>query len=206
VRARAVLITLITGLGLLLAVVVLRPAGVRTDPAPAAAPAATAFHAPVTARAEAPEKPGEAVQVRVGAVDVDAPVVPVGVDERGRMEVPYDVRTIGWYRFGPRPGAGEGSVVLAGHVDDREQGAGAFVRLGELTAGDAVVVDLADGTTLRYRVRTVEEIGKAELPVERLFDRSGPPRLTLVTCSGAFDAVAREYRNNVVVTAEPVLG
>jgi LPXTG-site transpeptidase (sortase) family protein len=206
VRARAVLTVLVTGLGLLLAAAVLRPAGVRTDPAPAAAPAAaTAFHAPATAPAEAPEKPGEPVRVRVGAVDVASPVVPVGVDERGRMEVPDDVRTIGWYRFGSRPGAMEGSVVLAGHVDDREQGAGAFVRLGELAAGDGVMVDLADGTTLRYRVRTVEEIGKAELPVERLFDRSGPPRLTLVTCGG-FDAVAREYRNNVVVTAEPVLG
>jgi hypothetical protein len=42
--------------------------------------------------------------------------------------------------------------------------------------------------------------------VKRLFDRSAPPRLTLVTCRGVFDTVAREYRNNVVVTAEPVLG
>jgi hypothetical protein len=38
VRARAVLIALVTELGLLLAVAVQRPAGVRIDPAPAAAP------------------------------------------------------------------------------------------------------------------------------------------------------------------------
>jgi LPXTG-site transpeptidase (sortase) family protein len=132
--------------------------------------------------------------------------VPVGFDDRGQMRVPEDVRKVGWYRFGPGPGAADGSAVLAGHVDDRVQGPGAYVRLGELAEGDVVAVDLADGTTLRYGVRTVEEIGKDELPVERLFDRSGPPRLTLVTCGGAFDPVAREYQNNVVVTAEPILG
>jgi hypothetical protein len=33
-----------------------------------------------------------------------------------------------------------------------------------------------------------------------------PPRLTLVTCGGAFDPVARAYQDNVVVTAEPLLG
>jgi hypothetical protein len=73
-----VLIALASALGQPLAVAVLRPAGVRTDPAPAAAPAAaTAFRAPVTARAGAPEKPGEPVRVRVGAVDGDSLVVPI---------------------------------------------------------------------------------------------------------------------------------
>ena len=72
------LIALASGLGQPLAVAVLRPAGVRTDPAPAAAPAAaTAFRAPVTARAGAPEKPGEPVRVRVGAVDGDSLVMPI---------------------------------------------------------------------------------------------------------------------------------
>ncbi|GAA5136812.1 hypothetical protein GCM10023320_68570 [Pseudonocardia adelaidensis] len=152
-RARAVLIALVTELGLLLAVAVLRPAGVRTDPAPAAAPvAATAFHAPVSARAEAPEMPGEPVRVRVGAVDVDSPVAPDGV-----------ARGAGW-RFrttcGRSAGTASGRTQGGGgvgrtrrNVDDREQGAGAFFRLGELTAGDAVVVDLADGSADIDRAR-----------------------------------------------------
>ena len=58
------------------------------------------------------------------------PVTPVGVDDRGRMDVPFDIRTVGWYRFGPGPGATTGSAVLSGHVDDRDQGYGAFHRLG----------------------------------------------------------------------------
>jgi LPXTG-site transpeptidase (sortase) family protein len=212
-HSRAALIGLVAGLGLVLAAAVLWVTGAGADPAPVAAPAAaaTAFRAPVPVAAEAPDKLDleqavPPVRVRVDAIDVNADVVPVGVDDRGEMGVPEDVRKIGWYRFGPGPGAAEGAAVLAGHVDDRVQGPGAFVVLGELAEGDAVAVDLADGTTLRYGVRSVEEIGKDELPVERLFDRSGPPRLTLVTCGGAFDPVAREHQNNVVVTAEPVVG
>ena len=44
--------------------------------------------------------------IRLLQLGVDAPVLPVGVDGRGEMAVPDDVRTVGWYRFGPRPGHG----------------------------------------------------------------------------------------------------
>jgi LPXTG-site transpeptidase (sortase) family protein len=118
------------------------------------------------------------------------------------MAVPEDVRTVGWYRYGSRPGTSSGSSVLSGHVDDRVQGRGAFADLGEVEPGDPVEVELADGTRLAYRVRTVERIGKDELAVDQLFTRSGAPRLTLVTCGGDFDRTTRSYEQNVVVTAE----
>lgn len=142
--------------------------------------------------------------VRLSGIDVDAAVVPVGVDGRGEMEVPEDVDTVGWYRFGPGPGSDAGSAVLTGHVDDRVQGRGAFYSLTDLDEGDTVRVDLADGTVLDYRVTRVERIDKSVLPVDRLFARAGAPHLTLITCGGAFDRATRNYRDNVVVTAVPV--
>lgn len=175
------------------------------DPDPAAgAPTAPTAAAPATVGPGDPAVPEPAAPVRIRLVDLDtdAAVVPVGVDEQGAMQVPEDVRTVGWYRFGPGPG-GPGSSVLSGHVDDRVQGRGAFYRLAELAEGDRVRVDLADGTELGFRVRAVERIDKSELPVDRLFAREGAPRLTLVTCGGDFDRAARQYRENVVVTAEP---
>jgi sortase (surface protein transpeptidase) len=144
------------------------------------------------------------VQVRFPGLDAGAPVRAVGVDGRGEMEVPEDVRTVGWYRFGPGPGAPAGSAVLSGHVDDRVQGRGAFFGLTDLAEGDPVEVTLADGRVVGYRVVLVERVDKAVLPVDRLFARDGAPRLTLVTCGGEFDRAARSYRENVVVTAEPV--
>jgi hypothetical protein len=48
-----------------------------------------------------------------------------------------------------------------------------------------------------------EVYAKQELPLARLFARDGKPRLTLITCGGAFDAGERRYDDNIVVTAVP---
>ena len=169
--------------------------------APAAGAATTV--GPVPARPVPVPAPAEPVGIRLPGVGVDAPVLPVGVDGSGEMAVPPDVRTVGWYRFGPGPGAAAGSSVLAGHVDDREQGRGAFYRLVELAVGEPVQVQLADGTELGYRVRDVQRVAKSSLPVEELFGRDGRPRLVLITCGGEFDRAAGRFRDNVVVFAEP---
>ena len=110
---------------------------------------------------------------------------------------------VGWYRFGPRPGDPAGSTVLSGHVDSAEQGKGAFFRLRELEPGDPVVVRSSDGRTWRYRVVSREEWPKSEVPLDRIFARSGAARLTLVTCGGGFREDIRSYKDNIAVTAVP---
>jgi sortase family protein len=189
------------------------PAGavppVVTAPAvvPAVVPALLRDPAPASLGA-APEaaQPAPPVRIRVADAGVDAPVVVTGVDEQGGMAVPEDVRTIGWYRFGAGPGAAAGSAVLAGHVDDRIQGRGAFYSLADLPAGSPIEVTLADGTVLAYRVNAVERVSKAVLPADRLFARDGPPQLALITCGGDFDRARGGYTDNVVVTAAPGTG
>jgi LPXTG-site transpeptidase (sortase) family protein len=177
-----------------------------TVAAPPSSSAATGGVAPVPTATGAPTAPAAPARIDIGGIGVAAPVVAVGVDARGRMEVPLDVRTVGWYRYGPGPGGGRGSAVLSGHVDDREQGLGAFHRLADVSVGDPVTVALADGTVLDYRVRTVERVPKTDLPVDLVFRRDGPPLLTLVTCGGEFDRAASGYTDNVVVVAEPGTG
>jgi sortase (surface protein transpeptidase) len=143
------------------------------------------------------------VRIAVPALGIDAAVDPVGVDPDGQMAIPADVGRVGWYRFGPVPGT-PGSAVVAGHVDDAEQGLGILARLREAAAGQEVVVTDAEGTTSRWRVVSRELITKAALPLDRIFARSGPPRLVLLTCGGPFLPEYRSYRDNVVVVAEPV--
>jgi hypothetical protein len=65
--------------------------------------------------------------------------------------------------------------VLSGHVDDQDQGYGAFHRLGDLVPGDPVAVDLADGGVVSYRVEAVSRVPKGDLPVGELFARTGAP-------------------------------
>ncbi len=141
-------------------------------------------------------------RLRLPALDLDLPVVAVGVDDDGQMEVPEDVGDAGWYRHGPTPGD-PGNAVIAGHVDSRVQGLGAFHRLVDLQVGDRVEVTSDDGTTT-WVVAGRRLVDKAALDPSALFRRSGQPRLVLVTCGGDFDGSVRSYRSNVVVVAHPV--
>ena len=159
----------------------------------------------VTARDAAPAAAQAApapARISVPAWGVDAPVDSVGIAADGQMELPEDVSRVGWYRFGPVPGA-DGSAVLAGHVDDREQGPGALFPLTDAAVGDEVTVTDAAGSATRWRVVSREVITKQALPLDRLFARDGAPRLTLITCGGPFLPEFRSYRDNVVVVAEP---
>ena len=134
-----------------------------------------------------------------------APVDPVGIEEDKSMEIPVDVSRIGWYEYGPAPGAEQGSAVLTAHIDSREQGRGVFYDLDELDAGDTVDISMSDGTTRQFVVDEIRQIPKVELPTGDIFRRDGDHRLALITCGGEFDAESRHYRDNIVVFATPAV-
>lgn len=62
----------------------------------------------------------------------------------GLMDIPDDGDRAGWYRYGPAPGSGAGSVVIAGHVDTKE-GFGAMAALREVPLGSVVEVEMSEG-------------------------------------------------------------
>ena len=179
-----------------------------TDPSPSPTGAAPAAALPtLTARPAAPGTTTASpspVRLRIPAVGVDAAVTPVGVDGRGFMVIPREVRQVGWYRYGPAPGDPAGAAVVAGHVDARQQGAGALFPLRGVEVGNTVTVTVDGGRDLRYRVVGKQTIVKQRLPVERLFARDGAPRLVLITCGGPFVPELSSYRDNLVVVAVPV--
>jgi hypothetical protein len=168
------------------------------------APAATST-APDTVATTVPPPPlpGPLVtptRLRVAAIGLDAPVVPVGLRPDGQMEVP-SATAVGWYRLGPVPGA-TGSSVLAAHVDYAGQ-RGAFFDLRSVPVGAEVLVD-GDGATRRFVVSSREQVAKADVALDRYFTAEGPARLTLITCGGAFDRGVGHYVDNVIVTADLV--
>ncbi len=157
-----------------------------------------------------PERPADVARptrVRVNSVGIDAAVDPTGVEPDGTVVIPADAYRVGWYRFGPAPGNNRGSAVLVGHVDSRTQGRGALYPLRGVHVGDRVVVTVADraglGRDVVYRVVARESINKQRVPFAELFGRSGSPRLTLITCGGAYVKERGGYQDNLVVTAVP---
>jgi hypothetical protein len=166
------------------------PSAVRTRPADLPTAAATQRAVPI--------------ELAVGEADLRIPVVPTGVAADGQMQLPPDPARIGWYRFGPAPASGRGSVVLGGHLDSRQYGVGPLVRLGRTRPGDAVELRLSDGSILRYRTEVVRNVDKQKLALDAVFDRSGPRRLRLITCGGDYLPDRGGYQENLVVTAVPV--
>jgi hypothetical protein len=145
-------------------------------------------------------------RVDIPAIGVGTKVVPVGLEVDGAIEIPDDIRLVGWYELGVPPGADRGSAVLVAHRDGREQGRGVFYDLGLLEVDDEVVVRTDEGQDLVFAVVSRESIRKQRLPYEELFAVDGPPRLTLISCGGEYDSDAGGYQDNVVVTAVPVEG
>ncbi len=139
----------------------------------------------------------------IESIGVDASVTALGlVETTGLMEVPEDIREVGWYKHGSAPGE-VGSAVLAAHVDGYGQGRGAFFDLGELEPGDEIRVVDATGVVQQFVVGARATYDKDALPLEVVFSRSGNAVLTLITCGGGFNHTDRSYDSNVVVYAVP---
>jgi hypothetical protein len=140
------------------------------------------------------------VGIRVAGIDLEAPVISVGVDSNNQFAVPA-ADTVGWYQFSSSPGEA-GASVLAAHVD--YGGApGAFFNLEKVLPGDLLEVEMEDGRVILYEVTGNNVYDKTELPANELFRKGGDSVLQLITCGGTFDPDRRSYEANVVVTAEP---
>lgn len=137
----------------------------------------------------------------IPSVDIEMPVSPHGVDDIGFMSLPDLPTEAGWYQFGPVPGDAEGATVIAGHVDSAEFGVGPLKNLRKVAPGSLVTVFDTAGTEHRYRVDWVQSIPLSELDLEEVFDRTGPPRLHVVTCGGAYIPEKGGYQNNVIMSA-----
>jgi sortase (surface protein transpeptidase) len=150
-------------------------------------------------------RPGPVVrpsEVEVPAIGVRAPVIELGLDTRGRLEVPSDPQAAGWWTGGPEPGA-SGPAVLAGHVDSF-RGPGVFFRLPELARGDRIVVRNDDGVVAHFAVDRVERWPKDAFPTDAVYRQADGAELRLITCGGTFDRQALRYLDNIIVFAHAV--
>lgn len=144
------------------------------------------------------------VRISVPDLSIDMSIEAEGLDDDGAMALPDNAATAGWYKFGPGLKAPAGATVIAAHIDSRHDGIGPFSKLKDAPVGSVVNVTAADGSVVAYTVTEVRSVGKIDAPMAEVFDRSGTPRLTLVTCGGAFDTSTGHYVDNVIVTATPV--
>ncbi|PSM38893.1 class F sortase [Streptomyces dioscori] len=141
------------------------------------------------------------VGLRIPAIEVDTPVMRLGLAPDGSVEVPpveADDRA-GWYRHSPTPGQVGPSVIL-GHVTVGSYGEGVFRDLKRLRRGDRIEARLANGTAAEFTVSGVRTVAQAEFPTEDVYGDVGRPELRLITCGGPRSGDG--YRDSVIVFAE----
>jgi hypothetical protein len=212
---RSAVVALAALVGLVVSLVALWPGPGPVDssvggpvPDPSRATTSAAPYAPGTRVTRSPTRPRPAAtlatpaSIAIAAIDLTARVAPVGVSRDGQMRLPDKPSVLGWYQFGSAPESRTGSVVIAGHLDSNTYGIGPLVRLRQLQPGQRITVTLANGKTRLYRVVELRRYDRQGLPDE-VFSRSGPARLRIITCGGAYDAKSGGYQQNLVVTAVP---
>lgn len=148
----------------------------------------------VSARALIPTAPP--AELLIPSLDVHRAVEGVGVNRYGVMNLPVNGWNAGWYKAGPTPGA-PGDAVIEGHAGFPNQPM-IFGKLSTLKAGDQVVVVLADGSKRLFVVvsQAIFPVGKAPAGMGEPY---GVPRLTLITCTGSFNADTYSYSKRLVV-------
>ena len=130
-----------------------------------------------------------------------APVDPASTQTDGILAVPENVTRVGWWDGGSEAGDPFGAIVIAGHVDSRTEGLGFFARLRQMRAGETVTV-ANESYRASYRITNVRSVEKNALATGT-FDQTGPHRLVLITCTGAYVHAKGGYQQNLVVTAIP---
>ncbi|MEU3727718.1 class F sortase [Streptomyces sp. NPDC031705] len=178
-------------------------------PQPAAAAAVAARTDELPAKAPVPPAGMEVLEhssvqrIRIPTINVDAPVMTVGLDAQGWIDAPppQDRNLAGWYLNGISPGQ-QGSAVIVGHVDNA-QGPAVFYGLGSLKPGSHIEVERYDGRTAVFEVYGVEVFSKEAFPGSRVYGDTGHPELRVITCGGAYSK-AKGYDGNVVVFARMV--
>ncbi|MBX4192360.1 class F sortase [Candidatus Parcubacteria bacterium] len=136
-------------------------------------------------------KAQEPLSLKIPAIALDAPIVEVGTNEKGEMDVPDGATgAVGWYKYGTAPGE-KGSAVLDAHVY------AAFKKLKNLQTGDSLSVGgkhFVVTDSIVYRLQ--------DLPMDFIFTRNDGVYLNLITCEGSFDNSRSTYDKRRVVYAK----
>jgi ribosomal protein L14 len=64
-----------------------------------------------------------------------------------------------------------------------------------------VVVDRADGSSVRFAVDRVVQVDKDAFPTGEVYGPVAAAELRLITCGGVFDRASGSYTDNVIVFA-----
>lgn len=150
-----------------------------------------------------PTLPNQPVRLVIPAIELDRPLVSVGLDRNRIPIVPK--HDAAWYNLSAKPGEGE-NIVLWGHVlrfRAQPNLPAPFARVQELEPGDRITIFTADGRAHVYVVH--EQIWVRPEQVEYILPQ-GRELITMVSCIGDKVLVGNELElsHRLITIALPV--
>lgn len=151
-----------------------------------------------------PLGPSKPLSLRIPAIGVNTPVLPIGLDPDGTLAVPQpgpNLNKAAWFENSPTPGQ-PGASIIEGHVDSTS-GPSVFLKLGDIKPGDKIYVHRQDGKNLTFQVYAVRDFLKTKFPTTLVYgsQEAYQPTLRLITCS-QFDPSIEHHIGNEVVFAK----
>jgi LPXTG-site transpeptidase (sortase) family protein len=205
-RRRSPLLVALTLLALLLAAIGAAACGGGDDGSPTEdAPDPPAVVEESSALATAPTfrtSSAGVARLIIPSIGMDRPTVDGLVDTRTHeMIAPRGPWDVAYYTYSGPPG--RGNAVFSGHVDFINVGPAVFWDLRKVAEGDEVIVRLADGLEMRYKVKFNRMYDAETGPWQELFARDAAKDVvTIYTCDGEFDRGSQNYSKRRVVRAE----
>jgi Sortase domain len=139
------------------------------------------------------------VHLVVGAIGVDADVIPIGLDVNRALAVPRNAEITGWWSGGYVPGE-IGPTVIVGHFDSKVA-SGVFAKLQTLRKGARITVEDSIGSKYVYEVVEMEHLRKTAFPTDKVYGATAGSTLRLVTCGGKFNRATGHYVDNTIAYA-----
>jgi hypothetical protein len=178
------------------------PSTSASTPSPTPTPTSTPTATPTPKPVPVPTLPPNTVAIPALYV-----IAPIDVCQivNGGLEPPYDVHRTCYWAGGAPITAGQGTTVLTGHINYVGQGTGAFGYLARMRPGDTVFTSGRKAVVTRWTVVSVRHRPKtAGIETQPFRGPTGPRRLYLISCGGAFDSAKLSYVDNIYVLATPV--
>ena len=142
-------------------------------------------------------------ELLVPSAGLKSDIVRVGKTHNGAMGSPDNPYVIGWLDSSAAPGE-TGNTLLAGHRDFEDKsgniGTGVCWELVNTVAGDQMIV--RDSENEIYYIYTVTEavtVNPRDRDSLRYLRNSDEAIMTLITCTGAFNAETHQYSHRFVV-------
>ena len=138
------------------------------------------------------------MRLKIPSINVDAPILSIGLTSDGAMDVPKGPDEVAWYNLGPRPGE-PGNAVVDGHSGWKNNMPAVFDNLYKLQKGDKVYVENDTGVITTFIVREIRKYDPNVDASDVFISNDGKSHLNLITCSGIWNEIWKSHSDRLVV-------